>query len=84
MCVCVYFPPGQVYPTFKAKVLNQFVPMELIYNSTLLRETITSNFLTEVSWFPLNSVTEAEAAVYERDGTIPAAWNAKRDFLWLR
>ena len=79
MCVC-----RQVYPTFKAKVMNRFVPMDLIYNTTLLRETITSNFLTEISWFPFNSVTEAEAADYERDGTIPAAWTAKRDYLWLR
>lgn len=74
----------RVYPTFKAKVTNFFVPMGLIYNTTLLRDTVTSNFLTEVSWFPFNSVTDEEAAAYDRDGTIPPAWNVKRDYLWLR
>ncbi|XP_076453306.1 L-gulonolactone oxidase-like isoform X2 [Babylonia areolata] len=74
----------KVFPTFKAKVLNRFVPMDLIYNATALRETVTSNFLTEISWFPFNSVTDLEAEDYERDGTVPAAWNARRDLLWLR
>ncbi|KAL8584779.1 hypothetical protein ACOMHN_035698 [Nucella lapillus] len=74
----------QVYPTFKAKVENHFVPMGLIYNTSLLKDTVTSNFLTEISWFPLNSVTDEEAAVYARDHKIPPAWNVKRDFLWLR
>jgi hypothetical protein len=73
-----------VYPTFKAKVENDFVPMQLIYNETWLRETVTSNFLTEISWFPFNSITEQEATQYAVDGLVPAAWNAKRDMLWLR
>ena len=74
----------QVYPTFKAKVENHFVPMDLMLNSTLLHQTVTSNFLTEVSWYPFNSVTDEEAAEYERSDTIPAAWSARRDTLWVR
>ncbi|XP_046569751.1 uncharacterized protein LOC124278047 [Haliotis rubra] len=75
----------QVYPTLIAKVHNQFVPLDsIIYNHTALRDTVTGNFLTEISWFPFNSVTDAEAEDYRKDGTIPTAWNAKRDFIWLR
>lgn len=74
----------EVYTTFKARVRNEFVPMSLIYNSTALREIVTSNFLTEISWFPFNSITDQEAQQYESDGRVPPAWNAKRDNLWLR
>lgn len=74
----------QVYPTFKAKVENHFVPMSLIYNETALRLTVTSNFLTEISWFPFNSVTDEEVRQYQVDGLVPPAWTAKRDMLWLR
>lgn len=78
------FPSTQVYPTFKAKVENSFVSMDLIYNATQLQQVVTSNFLTEISWFPFNSVTEAEIEQYNRDGKVPQNWTARRDLLWLR
>ncbi|ESO97354.1 hypothetical protein LOTGIDRAFT_159383 [Lottia gigantea] len=75
----------EVLPIVKAKVKNEFVKLEdLIYDQNKLRETVTSNFLTEISWFPFNSVTPEEATDYQATGTIPAAWNAKRDQIWLR
>ncbi|XP_050410600.1 uncharacterized protein LOC126825140 [Patella vulgata] len=75
----------EVYPIVIAKVTNQFANLgDLIYDNTKLRDTVTSNFLTEISWFPFNSVTDQEATEYEQDGRIPAAWNAKRDLVWLR
>ncbi|PVD32918.1 hypothetical protein C0Q70_08365 [Pomacea canaliculata] len=75
----------QVYDTFKAKVENFFVPLgDLIYNTTRLRETVTGNFLTEISWFPFNSVTQKEAEEYIRTQQIPSNWTAKRDIVWLR
>ncbi|KAK7087760.1 L-gulonolactone oxidase-like [Littorina saxatilis] len=75
----------KVFPTFKAKVKNEFVTVgDLIYNTTRLKETVESNFLTEISWFPVNSLTDQETQAYERDDVIPATWDVKQDLLWLR
>ncbi|BFZ04582.1 hypothetical protein BsWGS_07621 [Bradybaena similaris] len=75
----------KVVPTFIAKAENHFVLMkDLIGNQTALRETITENFLTEISWFPFNNLTPEEEQYYNTTGKAPSSWSAANDYLWLR
>lgn len=75
----------QVNGTLIAKVQNQFVPLEdLFYNQTNLRETVTSHFLTEISWYPFNSVTPEEEKVFLHNNTVLDSWTVGRDLVWLR
>lgn len=75
----------QVNGTLIAKVQNQFIPLEdLFYNQTNLRETVTSHFLTEISWYPFNSVTPEEEKVFIHNNTVLDSWRVGRDLVWLR
>jgi hypothetical protein len=75
----------RVNGTLIAKVQNQFVPLgDLLYNQTNLRETVTSHFLTEISWYPFNSVTPEEEVVFRYNKTVLNSWTVKRDLVWLR
>ncbi|XP_076108692.1 uncharacterized protein LOC143076722 [Mytilus galloprovincialis] len=75
----------QVNGTLIAKVQNQFIPLEdLFYNQTNLRETVTSHFLTEISWYPFNSVTPEEEEVFLHNNTVLDSWRVGRDLVWLR
>lgn len=75
----------QVNGTLIAKVQNQFVPLsDLFYNQTNLKDVVTSHFLTEISWYPFNSVTSEEEAVFRYNKTVLDSWTVKRDQVWLR
>lgn len=75
----------QVNGTLIAKVQNQFVSLEdLFYNQTNLKDVVTSHYLTEISWYPFNSVTPEEEEVFRHNNTVLDSWTVKRDTLWLR
>lgn len=75
----------QVNGTLIAKVQNQFVPLvDLFYNETNLREVVITHFLTEISWYPFNSVTPGEEDVVRFNKTVLDSWSVKRDAVWLR
>jgi len=75
----------QVNDTLIGMVKHEFLPLEtLFYNQTKLREIVTGNFLTEITWYPFNSVTPEEEAVYLHNNTVPDTWSVKRDTIWLR
>lgn len=75
----------QVNGTLIAKVQNQFVPLEdLFYNQTNLKDVVTSHYLTEISWYPFNSVNPEEEGVFRHNNTVLDSWTVKRDTVWLR
>ncbi|CAG2227679.1 unnamed protein product [Mytilus edulis] len=75
----------QVNGTLIAKVQNQYVPLEdLFYNQTNLKNVVTSHFLTEISWYPFNSVNPEEEAVFRHNKTVLNSWTVRRDLVWLR
>ncbi|CAG5121692.1 unnamed protein product, partial [Candidula unifasciata] len=74
-----------VVPTFIAKAENHFVLLkDIIMNQTALRETISKNFLTELSWFPFNNLTPDEESYYNTTGKAQSTWSAANDYIWLR
>lgn len=61
------------------------VPLEdLFYNQTNLKNVVTSHFLTEISWYPFNSVNPEEEAVFRHNKTVLNSWTVRRDLVWLR
>lgn len=75
----------KVYPAKKAKVVNSFIKLsELFLNKTALKVLAESHFETELSWYPFNSVTDAEANEYIKTSKVPSTWNINNDLIWIR
>ncbi|XP_012946738.1 uncharacterized protein LOC101860474 [Aplysia californica] len=75
----------KVEPTFVVKAENRFVRLgDLMLNKDALRAQVTGSFLTEISWFPFNKISDAAAEEYSRTGAIPDDWSAADDTVWLR
>ena len=75
----------KVEPTFVVKVENHFVPLgDLFLNRTALKNEVTGNFLTEITWYPFNNLNETGEKEYNATNKIPSDWDVKDDILWLR
>ncbi|KAH9525478.1 hypothetical protein Btru_001510 [Bulinus truncatus] len=75
----------KVYPMIFVKVVHNFPPLkDLLKNKDALKNLISQNFMTEISWYPFNQLTEKEERFYNSTGRAPSTWNADNDLLWVR
>ncbi|KAL3856376.1 hypothetical protein ACJMK2_011144 [Sinanodonta woodiana] len=75
----------KVYTSKVVRIDNLIVPLEsVLHNATRLKEIVTSNHATDISWYPFNSLTKTEEEEYTKSKKIPTSWSAGKDFIWLR